>query len=343
MRKLIIQIPCFNEAAVLPATLHDLPRQVDGFDSVEVLVIDDGSTDGTVDVARENGADHIVQLPGHQGLARAFMTGLDAALRLGADVIVNTDADNQYRGDGIDRLTRPILERRAQMVVGARPVRSEDHFSAVKKLLQALGSWVVRVASNTTIADAPSGFRAFDREAAMRLFVYSAYTYTLETIIQAGRKGIPIVSVPIETNPPTRPSRLVRSNLQYVTRSMATIVRLLILYKPLRLFVALAVVCAAIAGLIGARFLYFFISEGGAGHIQSLLVAVVLSIVAALLAVVGVICDLVAANRQMLEDIRYRLMRQEIDNHRQARHPAAVSQAASTVGAGDRGGSGRSH
>ena len=313
MSKLIIQIPCLDEAATLPATLRDLPREVEGFDAVEVLVVDDGSEDDTCAVARAHGVDHVLRLPHHQGLARAFMAGLHEALRLGADVIVNTDADNQYRGADVSKLTRPIVAGRALIVVGARPIAKSPHFTASNKFLQRLGSWVVRVASKTTIADASSGFRAISREAALRLFIYTSYTYTLEMIIQASRRGMPVVSVPVEINPPTRPSRLVRSNTQYVLRSIVTIARLLILYRPLRFFMALAAVSGSVAMVIGLRYLYFFLSGGGAGHLQSLLASVVLSTVAVLFAVVGVLADLNAANRVLLEEIRYHQLRQTLE------------------------------
>lgn len=314
--KLIIQIPCYNEEFALRQTLADLPSRVEGFDEVEILVVDDGSTDKTLAIAEECGVHHVVGLQHHMGLARAFMAGLEASLRLGADVIVNTDADNQYRASSIPDLVRPIVEGRAQMVVGARPVGTDESMSAVKKLLQAVGSWVVRKASGTDISDAPSGFRAIHRDAASRLFVYSSYTYTLETIIQAGRKNIPVVSVPIATNPPTRPSRLVGSLTSYVARSVTTIIRILLLYKPLRFFFVLAVGSGSVALLIGLRFMYFFFTDGGSGHVQSLLVGVVLSVTAALLMLVGVVCDVIAANRVMLEDIRYRLLRRDIEETR---------------------------
>ncbi|MEM6696670.1 MAG: glycosyltransferase family 2 protein, partial [Pseudomonadota bacterium] len=247
--KLIIQIPCFNEEAQLPETLAALPRAVEGFDTVEWLVIDDGSTDRTVEVAREHGVDHILSLGHNQGLARGFMRGLEACLKLGADVIVNTDADNQYRADFIPALTQPLLEGRAQIAIGARPIGAIAHFSPAKRLLQRLGSRAVGLASGTGIDDAPSGFRAIHRDAAVRLYVFNPFTYTLETLIQAGRLGIPIVSVPVEVNPPTRPSRLFRSTSRYVARSAKTILRILVLYKPLRMF-SLAALIIALPGVL---------------------------------------------------------------------------------------------
>jgi glycosyltransferase involved in cell wall biosynthesis len=309
--KLIIQIPCFNEEGTLPVTLADLPRVVPGFDVVEWLVIDDGSEDATAEVARRHGVDHIVALPTNQGLARAFIAGLEASLRCGADVIVNTDADNQYDASCIPDLTQPILEQRAQIVVGERPIAEVEEFSPLKKLLQKLGSAVVKVASGTRIPDAPSGFRAFARDAAMRLYVFSNYTYTLETIIQAGRLNIPITSVPIRVNPMTRPSRLVTSIPNYVFRSVSTILRMFILYKPLRFFAACALV-TAVPGLIAVgRFLFFYFSGQGEGHIQSLVLAGALLAAAVVFGIGGILADLVAANRILLHELRYRQLKSE--------------------------------
>lgn len=314
--KLIIQIPCFNEEETLPGTLADLPREVPGFDTVEWLIIDDGSRDRTVEVARAHGVDHIVQLSHNQGLAAAFMAGLEAALHAGADVIVNTDGDNQYRASCIPALTAPILDRRAQMVIGARPIRSIKHFSPIKRQLQCLGSWVVRQASETTIDDAPSGFRAIHRDAAMRLYVFDRYTYTIETIIQAGRLGIPIVSVPVEVNDPTRESRLIRSVAQYILRSSKTIFRIAILYNPLRFLSALAIVLM-LPG-IGAfvRFLYFYAIGEGSGNVQSLVIGAALLAAGMVILVGGLIADLIAANRVLSAEIRSRLLRAELERNR---------------------------
>jgi glycosyltransferase involved in cell wall biosynthesis len=314
--KLIIQIPCFNEEETLPATLADLPREVPGFDSVEWLIIDDGSRDRTVEVARAHGVDHIVQLSHNQGLAAAFMAGLEASLHAGADVIVNTDGDNQYRASCIPVLTAPILARRAQIVIGARPIRTIRHFSPVKRQLQCLGSWVVRQASETAIDDAPSGFRAIHRDAAMRLYVFDRYTYTIETIIQAGRLGIPIVSVPIEVNDPTRESRLIRSVAQYILRSAKTIFRIAVLYSPLRFLSALAIILM-LPG-IGAfvRFLYFYAVGEGSGHVQSLVIGASLVAAGTVTLVGGLIADLIAANRVLSADIRSRLLRAELERNR---------------------------
>lgn len=304
--KLIIQIPCLNEAEHLPATLADLPRQVPGFDTVEWQVIDDGSSDATSEVARKNGVHHIVRLPYNQGLARAFMAGIENAVRLGADVIVNTDADNQYAASSIPALVQPILDGRAQMVVGARPIRQMMHFSSLKRSLQRFGSWVVRKASGTEIEDTTSGFRAIHRDAVLRLYVFNTYTYTLETIIQAGRKNIPVVSVPVGVNGETRPSRLMKSTASYVRRSLVTILRIALLYQPLKVFTWLSVVIAFPGVAAVVRFFYYYAEGHGAGHIQSLAVAAALISVAAIIGMGGLIADLIAANRILLEEIRAR-------------------------------------
>jgi glycosyltransferase involved in cell wall biosynthesis len=313
LRKLLIQIPCYNEEATLAVTLAALPRAVPGFDAVEWLVIDDGSQDRTKQVAAQCGVDHIVSLTSNQGLARAFMAGIEECLKVGADVIVNTDADNQYDAACIPDLVKPIVEGHAQIVVGARPVGEIQEFSAIKKALQRLGSAVVKIASNTNIPDAPSGFRAFHREAALRLCVFNDYTYTLETIIQAGRKNIPIASVPIRVNGTMRPSRLVKSISSYVRRSIFTIVRIFVLYKPLRFFLALGTVFLAPGVLLGARFLVKYFSGSGEGHIQSLILSSILIVTAVIIYTAGVISDIVAANRVLLEEIRMRVLRAETD------------------------------
>lgn len=313
-KKLIIQIPCLDEAEFLPATLADLPRHVPGFDVVEWLVIDDGSTDETVRVAREHGVDHIVSLGTNRGLAAGFMRGLEVGLTLGADTIVNTDADNQYQGGCIPDLVRPILEGRAQIVIGARPILETEEFSRLKRRLQRLGSWVVRVASGTDIPDAPSGFRAIHREAAIQLNVFNPYTYTLETIIQAGRKGIPITWVPVKTNRSVRPSRLVRSMPHYVWRSFVTIVRIFLTYKPARFFGILSLL-ALIPGLVAiGRFLLLFATGSAGGHVQSLILGGSLVAISAVLMVAGLLADLIATNRRLLEDIRVRLWRRELSH-----------------------------
>lgn len=305
MRKLVIQIPCYNEAGTLAIALNDLPRSVEGFDVVEWLIVDDGSTDDTVRVAKENGVDHVVRHTRNRGLAYAFMTGIEACLEQGADVIVNTDADNQYQAADIPVLTRPVLEGRADMVIGARPIAEIEHFSPVKKLLQKIGSWVVRVTSRTDVADAPSGFRAISRSAAQRFVVFNNYTYTLETIIQAGRKNMQVLSVPVRVNGDLRPSRLVKSIPSYLKRSIFTIVRIFVIYQPARFFGTLAAVMLALGMLIGLRFLYYFLTGDGSGHVQSLILAGTLLTMGFQTLLVAFLADIIAANRKLLEDIRY--------------------------------------
>jgi glycosyltransferase involved in cell wall biosynthesis len=316
-RKLIIQIPCLDEEATIGATLAALPRSVPGFDVVEWLIVDDGSRDTTVAVARRAGVDHVVSLPHNQGLARAFMAGLEASLKAGADVIVNTDADNQYSAESIPDLVAPIVDGRAQIVVGARPIAENNEFSITKKILQRIGSAVVRVASGTRIADAPSGFRAIHASAALRLNVFGDYTYTLETIIQAGRKGIPITCVPVLVNPATRPSRLVRNVPSYVYRSTLSIARVFVLYKPLRFFFLIGALLLLPGIALGLRFVFAFLAGGGGGHIQSLILAAILIVTAMIVFVAGVLSDLTAANRVLLEEMRMRQLRAEIEKSRQ--------------------------
>jgi len=304
--KLIIQIPCFNEESSLPITLSELPKTVAGFDIVEWLVIDDGSTDNTVEVAGDHGVHHVVRHVQNQGLAKAFMTGLDECLSLGADVIVNTDADNQYQGSDIERLVAPILAHEAEIVIGARPIDDTAHFSFVKKALQRLGSWVVRVVSGTDIEDAPSGFRAFSASAAQKLMVFNEYTYTLETIIQAGQKNIPICSVPIGTNADLRPSRLVRSVPSYILRSFTTIIRIFVVYRPFRFFMTLGSILFLFGVLIGVRFLWFYFADQSAGHVQSLILASVFLGMGFQTMLIAFVADLLAANRRLLEEQRQR-------------------------------------
>ncbi len=311
--KLIIQIPCFNEEQTLPETLADLPREMAGFDAVEWLVIDDGSTDRTVEVAREQGVDHIVRLTNNKGLANGFQAGLDAALKLGADVIVNTDADNQYYGPDIVKLVEPILRGDADMVVGDRQVMTIEHFSPLKKSLQRLGSWVVRQASETTVPDTTSGFRAYNREAALQLQVVSKFTYTLETIIQAGKQLVAIDHVPIKTNPKTRDSRLFKSMWQYVRRNMVSIFRIYSMYEPLRVFMTLAFVVGVLALGVWTRFLVFWLQGEGAGHVQSLILGAVLFNAAVVLAALGLIGDLLSGQRIMLQRIFERVRRIELE------------------------------
>jgi glycosyltransferase involved in cell wall biosynthesis len=317
--KLVIQIPCLNEAATLATALATLPRTLGGFDSVEWLVIDDGSMDGTADLAQKLGVDHVVRHPVNRGLATAFMTGIDAALKVGADVIINTDADNQYEAADIPKLVNPILEHRADMVIGARPIAQTEHFSWVKKKLQHLGSWAVRLASKTDVTDAPSGFRAMTRETAMRLRVFNAYTYTLETIIQAGLSNLTVVSVPVRTNPDLRPSRLVKSIPNYVKRSLITILRVFVIYRPLVLFMWTSAVLGAVGTAIGIRYLAFLIAGDGAGHVQSLILAMLCIMLGALSFMIGLIADLIATNRKLMEQVDLRLQRLAQHNLAQVR------------------------
>ena len=310
MTKLIIQIPCFNEEKTLPVTLRELPRSLPGVDTIEWLIIDDGSTDNTIDVARSEGVDHVVRLIGHQGLAKGFMAGLQACIEKGADIIVNTDADNQYFAGDIITLVQPILEGKAEIVVGERPISEIKHFSPLKKLFQRWGSWMVRKVSHTDIPDAPSGFRAISREAAMRMHVFSEYTYTIETIIQAGQRGMAIMSVPIRTNDFLRKSRLIHSVPAYLARSFNTIMRIFMTYRPLSFFTVPGVIAILSGVILGLRFLYFYlITNTGAGHIQSLILVAVLLIVGFLLVIFGLIADLISVNRKLLENVDYRLQR----------------------------------
>ena len=306
--KLIIQIPCYNEAATLGITLRALPRALPGVDRVEWLVIDDGSTDATVAVAREGGVDHVISLPTNRGLARAFMAGLEACLRAGADIIVNTDADNQYQADDIPALIAPVVEGHADMVVGARPIEQIAHFSPLKKVLQRVGSRVVQLASNTRIPDAPSGFRAFSRSAAMQINVFSSYSYTLETIIQAGQKGMTVVSVPVRVNADLRPSRLVRSIPHYLLRSAVTIGRIFLIYRPLRFFLSVSALLFVPGFLVGVRFLYEMAIGRGQGHVQSLILVAILLIASVLFFILGLLAELISVNRRLLEDLRTRQM-----------------------------------
>lgn len=312
MKKLIIQMPCYNEEGTLAIALNALPRHVEGFDKVEWLIINDGSTDKTIEVAKANGVDHIVDLGVHRGLAVGFMAGIDACLRAGADVIVNTDADNQYQADDIPKLTAPVLAGEAEIVIGERPISEIEHFSPLKKMLQKLGSLVVRKFSATEIADAPSGFRAISRDAAMRMNVFSEYTYTLETIIQAGQKGMHIVSVPIRTNGFLRPSRLMKSMSAYIQRSIFTIFRIFVAYKPMRFFLTIGTPPVILGTLLGCRYLYYLIFEGSTrAHTPSLILAAILILIGVQLWIFGFVADVIAVNRKLLEDIQLRIKQQE--------------------------------
>lgn len=325
MVKLIVQIPCLNEAETLPGTVADIPRQIDGIDRVEILVIDDGSTDGTADVARKIGVDHIVRSKKNRGLARSFRTGLEACLKLGADIIVNTDGDNQYVGADIAKLVQPILKGEADMVVGDRQTHNVSHFSPMKKLLQKLGSFAVRTLSGASVPDAVSGFRAMSRELAMNLNVLSSFSYTIETLIQAGKKDFKIVAVPVGTNAETRPSRLFRSIPRFIERSLTTMVRTYATYQPLRVFFYLGVLLLAVGMMPILRFLYFYVTEDGAsGHLQSLTIGGAILVLGGIVLLIGIVADLISVNRQLLEltlhkTRRLELMMDELSN----RSPAA--------------------
>lgn len=305
--KLVIQIPCYNEEKSLPITLNDLPKHIDGIDEIEVLIIDDGSKDRTVEVAKELGVNNFVEMPHNSGLAKAFVAGINKALEIGADIVVNTDADNQYCAADIEKLVKPILAGEADIVIGSRPVSEIEHFSPLKKLLQKLGSGVMRLISSTKVEDAPSGFRAFSRNAAMQLNVFDNYTYTLETIIQAKAKGLILKCVPIRVNPDLRKSKLVRNMFDYIRRSMFTMIRMFIIYRPFRFFAILAGMFFLVGALIGLRFLYYFVFESGAGHIQSLILSAILIITGVQVGVIAVLSELLSINRKILEDIQKRL------------------------------------
>ena len=312
--KLIIQIPCFNEAETLEIALNDLPKKIDGIDEIEYLIINDGSKDNTVEVAKNWGVNYVVSFKQNKGLAKGFMAGLDACLRNGADIIVNTDADNQYVGADIEKLVRPILNGEADIVIGERPIDQTEHFSPLKKKLQHFGSWVVRKASKTDIPDAPSGFRAYSREAALRMNVVNEYTYTLETIVQAGRNRMAITSVPIRTNGELRPSRLFNSMMGYVKKSMLTIIRAFLMYRPLMFFTSLGSIMGLVGVGIGVRFLCFLFSGNGAGYIQSLILASMMIILGVMTIIVGLQGDIIAANRKLLEDIQYHVRKLDYDH-----------------------------
>lgn len=308
--KLVIQIPCFNEEGTLAKTIADIPLRFEGISEVKILVIDDGSLDNTSQIALNAGAE-VVRHSSNRGLADAFSTGIKEALKMGADIIVNTDADNQYCGKCIADLILPVVSGKADMVIGARPISEINHFSFIKKVLQKTGSATVRLASGTDVPDAPSGFRAFSREAALKISVFSKYSYTLETIIQAQNKGIKIVSVPIEVNPPTRKSRLFKSMAGYIWRSVLTIGRIFILYRPFRFFATVGGILFFTGFVFGIRFLFYYLSGSGDGHIQSVILSAVLMISGFQTFLIGIVSDLISANRKMLEEIRY-FQRKEI-------------------------------
>ncbi len=326
MKKLIIQIPCLNEATTLPATLADLPRAIAGIDIVEVLVVDDGSRDGTAEVARQCGVEHVVRLRRNKGLAAAFMAGIDASLKMGAHYIVNTDADNQYAGHEIPKLLAPLLSGEADIVIGDRNIGALHHMSWRKRQLQQLGSWVVRQVSNTNVPDTTSGFRAYTREAALRMTIVSEFSYTLESIIQAGKKRMAIAHVPVATNPRTRESRLFDSVFSYIKRSGATIVRIYAMYEPLKVFTYIGLTLVGAGVAISVRFLYFYFTNAGYGHLQSLIASAVLMIVGFQVLVIGLLADVISGNRKLLEDLLYRVRSLELPQDQQPNDsPPALS------------------
>lgn len=309
--KLIIQIPCYNEEVALPVTLSQLPEHIDGIDEIEVLVSDDGSTDRTVEIAQSYGVKHIVTSTHHRGLAKTFIQGIQRALLEGADIIVNTDADNQYCADDIEKLVKPILEKKADIVIGARPIKSIHRFSPLKKLLQFLGSKVVRLLSSTGTEDVPSGFRAFSREAAMALNVFDNYTYTIETVIQSKTKGLHIVSVPIRVNDCYRKSKLVKNMFSYIQKNSFTIMRMFIIYRPFRFFAITGGLILLSGLIILARFVFLYFLDYGNGHIQSLIFAAILVIIGFQTCIFGILADLLAINRKLIEDVQVRTKKLE--------------------------------
>ena len=312
--KLIIQIPCYNEEKSLPVTLAALPRQIEGFDTVEWLIINDGSTDKTVEIARKLGVDHIVNFKKNMGLAKVFIAGLEACVKKGADVIVNTDADNQYNAEDIPKLIKPITDSKADIVIGERPISKTRHFSFQKKILQRIGSWTVRLTSKTQIPDAPSGFRAISRDAAIKLNVFSEYTYTLETIIQAGHSGMAITSVPIRTNEDLRPSKLVKSIPKYIRHSINTMFRVFTVYKPFKIFMTLGITFFTAGFLLGVRWLFlFFVMHTERTHVPSLILTAIFIILGFLLIVLGAIADLISVNRKILEELQYKMRKLEVE------------------------------
>jgi len=324
--KLFVQIPCLNEQLTLPRVIHEIPRRIDGVDETKVLIVDDGSTDNTAEIATGAGADYVVRIPTRQGLARAFSIGLNRCLELGADIIVNTDGDHQYDGRDIPKLIRPILEGKADIVVGDRQPATLHHFSLIKRKLQALGSRTLSFLSRMEVPDATSGFRAISRAAALRTVVLSEYSYTLETLIQAGARRMAVEYVPVRTNVQTRPSRLMRSIPDYLANSSVTIVRAYTMYRPLRVFTALSalLILGGMAGVV--RFLYFYITGGGiAGHIQSLILAAVLLIVGFQVFLIGLVADLIGFNRKILEEVLYRLRRLELGGNSERPMPNNIS------------------
>lgn len=312
--KLVIQIPCYNEEKSLPVTLSALPKVIDGIDDIEILIINDGSTDNTVSVAKSLGVSNIVEMPHNCGLAKAFSAGISKALEMNADIIVNTDADNQYSADDIEKLIKPILDKEADIVIGSRPISKIKQFSLMKKTLQKLGSYVMRLVSSSNVEDAPSGFRAFSRFAAVQLNVFDNYTYTLETIIQAKAKGLVIKSVPINVNPDMRKSKLVKNIFDYIIRSVFTMLRIFLIYRPFRFFSIIGSIFLLIGLILGVRFLYFYIFSSGAGHIQSLILSAILLIIGVQIMVIAILSELISINRKLLEDIQKRQKQQDLKN-----------------------------
>ena len=313
--KLIIQIPCFNEQDSLPITLAELPKEIEGIDIIEILIIDDGSTDNTLEVAKKSGVHHIVSIPENRGLANAYIQGIDSCLKAGADIVVNTDADNQYNAADIDKLVEPIIENRAEIVIGARPINQIEHFSYLKKKLQGIGSWVVRYASQTDVEDAPSGFRAVSRDAAIKLYVFNKYTYTLETIIQAGQSGMRILSVPVRTNDDLRPSKLAKSMRMYVQRSIVTIIKIFMIYRPVKSFFMIGMFPFLIGVALGLRWIVlFYLEDGSRSHLPSLILSAILIIIGFQTLLFGFFAELISANRKILEENRARIRSLELNN-----------------------------
>lgn len=312
--KLVIQIPCYNEEKALPVTLAALPKSIEGIDEIEIVIIDDGSKDNTVEVAKGFGVKHFVEMGHNSGLAKAFLAGIKKSLELGADIIVNTDADNQYSSDNIKDLIKPILDKDADIVIGTRPVSKIKHFSLMKKILQKLGSWVMRVISSTSVEDAPSGFRAFSRNAALQINIFDNYTYTLETIIQAQAKDLKLVCVPVNVNPDLRKSKLVKNMFDYIKHSIFTMVRMFIIYRPFRFFMILAALFFLPGALLGLRFVWCYINGSGSGHIQSLILSAILIITSVQVGVIAILSELFSINRKILEDIQKRLKMQDLKN-----------------------------
>lgn len=312
--KLVIQIPCLNEEESLPITLSALPKHIDGIDEIKVLIVNDGSTDRTIDVAKKHGISDFVNFTHNKGLAKAFSAGLNKALEMGADIIVNTDADNQYNASDIEKLVRPIIDGNADIVIGSRPVNKISHFSIIKKLLQNFGSFVMRCVSSTSVKDAPSGFRAFSRNAAIQMNIFDNYTYTLETIIQAKAKGLVIENVEIDVNPELRRSRLFSNMFVYIRRSIFTMLRMFIVYRPFRFFITVGILFL-LAGLIpGVRFVWYFLTGDGQGHIQSLILAAILLLTGVQVSLIAVLSELIAINRKLLEDIQSRVKSADLQN-----------------------------